>query len=81
MKLNGDLIVGVALTAVLGIIGYFLAQTCSSLRGLEKDVVTIREKITALETSRITRADIKEMIKEYHSTHPCIKGVEQGTMK
>ena len=50
------------LTAVLGIIGYFLAETCNSIKTLEKDVITIREKIIAFEATRLSRQEIMAMI-------------------
>lgn len=74
LKINSDIVLSLTLTAVLAVIGYFLMETCNSIKGLEKDVVTIREKITALESKRITRNDIKEMIADYHASHPCIIG-------
>ena len=59
--------------AILGIIGYFLSETCNSIKTLEKDVITIREKIIAFEATKISRKDIMEMIAEYHTTHPCVR--------
>lgn len=72
-KLNTDTITSIVLTAVLAVIGYFLMETFKSVKGLEKDVAAIRSKIMVLEATRITRENIKEMIAEYHSSHPCTK--------
>ena len=72
-RINSDAASTFILTAVLGIIGYFLSETCNSIKTLEKDVITIREKIITFEATRITRKGIMEMISEYHSTHPCVK--------
>ena len=71
IRLSSDTIAAVVLAALLGIISYFFMETCTSLKSLEKDMITIREKITAIEATRITRKDIAEMIADYHSTHPC----------
>lgn len=70
-KLSSDTIFAVVISVLLGVVGYFLKETCVSIKGLEKDIITIREKMLVIEATRITRADIKEMIAEYHSTHPC----------
>ena len=70
-KINPDTIFAIVISVLLGLIGYFLKETCVSIKGLEKDIITIREKMLVLEATRITRADIKEMISEYHTTHPC----------
>ena len=72
-RINSDAASTFILTAVLGIIGYFLSETCNSIKTLEKDVITIREKIITFEATRITRKGIMEMISEYHATHPCVK--------
>jgi hypothetical protein len=69
------------MAALLAIIGYFLMETCNSIKGLEKDVVTIREKVTVFEATRITRRDISEMIAEYHSSHPCPMGKTKRSEK
>ena len=53
--------------------GYFLMQTFSTIKSLEKDVITIREKIGILEATRLTRQDIMAMISDYHENHPCIR--------
>lgn len=72
-RISSDTAATFVLTAVLGIIGYFLSETCNSIKTLEKDVITIREKIITFEATRISRKDIMEMVSEYHSTHPCVK--------
>lgn len=76
-KLNADVITSIVLTAVLGVIGYFLMETCKSVKGLEKDVAAIRSEIMVLKATRITRADIKAMIIEYHNTHPCTSNAKK----
>ena len=53
--------------------GYFLMQTFSTIKSLEKDIITIREKISVFEATRLTRQDIMEMIADYHENHPCIR--------
>lgn len=59
------------LAALLGIISYFLMQTFATIKNLEKDVISIREKISAFEATRMTRKDILDMISDYHRHHPC----------
>lgn len=68
-RISSDMAATLVLTAVLGIIGYFLAETCNSIKTLEKDVITIREKIIAFEATRLSRQEIMTMISEYHTTH------------
>lgn len=77
LKAHSDTICTIILGVLLAIIGYFLKETCISIKGLERDVIAIREKMLVIESTRITRSDIKEMIAEYHSTHPCIRGAIQ----
>lgn len=59
------------LTVLLAVIGFFLMQTFSTIKNLEKDIITIREKISAFEATKINRKDIMEMISDYHQHHPC----------
>ncbi len=63
----------IILGALLAIIGFFSAQTYFTIKSLEKDVITIRLKLAEFEASRISRSEIRELIIEYHNTHPCIK--------
>ena len=69
MKL--DAFLKVILTVLLAVIGFFLMQTFSTIKSLEKDIITIREKIIAFEATKISRKDIMEMIADYHTHHPC----------
>ena len=59
------------LAALLGLISFVLMQTFSTIKNLEKDIITIREKISAFEATRMTRKDIMEMVADYHMHHPC----------
>lgn len=76
-KINSEVVFSIVLTAMLAVLGYFFMETCKSIKGVEKDLAAIRTKMDVLEATRITRNDIKEMIAEYHSTHPCIRGAIQ----
>ena len=67
---NGTKII---LGILLAVIGFFSAQTYFTIKSLEKDVITIRVKLAEFEASRISRQEIRELIAEYHNTHPCIK--------
>ena len=64
------------LAILLGVIGFFLMQTFATIKSLEKDIITIREKISAFEATRISRKDIMEMIADYHENHPCAKYID-----
>ena len=66
-----DSFLKVVLTVLLAIIGFFMMQTFSTIKSLEKDIITIREKISAFEATRLTRQDILAMIADYHVNHPC----------
>ena len=70
-KISSDWFFKGVLAVLLGVIGFFLMQTFSTIKSLEKDIITIREKISAFEATRLTRKDIMEMISDYHINHPC----------
>lgn len=72
-KLKNDWFFKGTLAILLGIIGFFLMQTFATIKNLEKDIITIREKLSALEATKLTRKDIMEMISDYHENHPCAK--------
>jgi hypothetical protein len=63
----------ITMGVLLAIIGFFSAQTYFTIKSLEKDVITIRLKLAEFEASRLSRAEIRELIAEYHNTHPCTK--------
>ncbi|MBR2510435.1 MAG: hypothetical protein IKB71_11925 [Lentisphaeria bacterium] len=56
-------------------------QTFATIKSLGKDIITIREKMSALEATRLTRKDIMEMISEYHDHHPCINAIYKKEKK
>jgi hypothetical protein len=56
---------------LLAVVSFFSAQTYFSIKNLEKDVITIRLKLAEFEAPRISRAEIREIIAEYHNSHPC----------
>jgi hypothetical protein len=66
-----DSFLKVVLTVLLAIIGFFMMQTFATIKSLEKDIITIREKIVKIESTRVSRKDIMEMIADYHINHPC----------
>ena len=68
--MNFDHFLKLCLTVSLAVIGFFLMQTFLAIKNLEKDIITIREKISAFEATRMTRKDIMEMISDYHENHP-----------
>lgn len=66
-----DIFYKIFLSFLLTFLGSVLLQTFATIKSLEKDIITIREKISAIEASRVTRKDIAEMIADYHNCHPC----------
>ena len=62
--MNFDAFLKICLTVMLALIGFFLMQTFSTIKSLEKDIITIREKLSALEATKLTRRDIMEMISD-----------------
>lgn len=62
---------------LLMLCGFFFAQTYLSMKQLEKDVVSIRITLEKLEGSRISRQEIRELISEYHNTHPCVNASQK----
>lgn len=80
-NINSDWFFKGILAILLGIIGFFLMQTFATIKSLGKDIITIREKMSALEATRLTRKDIMEMISEYHDHHPCINAIYKKEKK
>lgn len=56
---------------LLAIVGFFSVQTFLTIKGLEKEVVTIRVKLAEFEAQKITREEIRNLIADYHTSHPC----------
>lgn len=71
--LRADNFIKIVLTVLLSIVSFFVTQTYFSIKSLEKDVVTIRVKLAEFESSRITRNEIREIVAEYHNSHPYSK--------
>ena len=80
-KINSDWLFKGTLAILLGVIGFFLMQTFATIKSLEKDIIMIREKISAFEATKLTRKDIMQMISDYHDHHPCINAVYKGKKK
>lgn len=66
-----DIFFKIFLSFLLTMLGSVLLQTFATIKSLEKDIITIREKIVQIESTRISRKDIAEMIADYHACHPC----------
>ena len=66
-----DIFFKIFLSFLLTMLGSVLLQTFATIKSLEKDIITIREKIVQIESTRISRKDISEMIADYHNCHPC----------
>ncbi|MBR1951471.1 MAG: hypothetical protein IKA32_02785 [Lentisphaeria bacterium] len=67
---KGDNILKTVMAVLLGVVSFFVTQTYYSIKSLEKDVVTIRVKLAEFEAARVTRQEIRELIAEYHESHP-----------
>ena len=80
-KISSDWFFKGTLAILLGVIGFFLMQTFSTIKSLEKDIITIREKISVFEATRLTRKDIAQMISDYHDFHPCVNAIKKGDKK
>lgn len=59
---------------LLAVTGFFSSQTYLSIKTLEKEVISIRIKLAEFEAKRIDRDEIKQLIIEYHESHPYKKG-------
>ena len=77
----GKTIVCTVLIVLFGIVSFFSVQTFSSIKSMEKEVITIRLKLVELESSRITREEIRELIKDYHDSHPVCVQLKQSAMQ
>lgn len=77
VKQRADRLLEIFLAVLLAACAFFLAQTFSGIKSLEKEMKVVSLAIERLETSRITRQEIKELIIDYHNNHPCQYG-ERG---
>ena len=77
----GKTIVCTVIIVLFGIVSFFSVQTFSSIKSMEKEVITIRLKLVELESSRITREEIRELIKDYHDSHPVCVQLKQSAMQ
>lgn len=75
-NINSDWFFKGVLAILLGVIGFFLMQTFATIKSLEKDIIMIREKLSALEATKMTRKEIHAMIEDYHQNHPCARYVD-----
>lgn len=64
--------VGGLILIMLTVIGFFAKETFLGIKGLEKEITTIRVKLAEFEARRISREEIEKIIKDYHDNHPCI---------
>ena len=80
-KIGADWLFKGTLAILLGVIGFFLMQTFATIKNLEKDIIMIREKISAFEATKLTRKDIMQMISDYHDHHPCINAIYKKEKK
>lgn len=75
MKINFEKIIITTITGfitvLLLVISFFAKETFITIKTLEKDIVVIRERLTAIEAQKLTREQITDIIKDYHDNHPC----------
>lgn len=65
-------IVGI-LVALIGllltVIGFFSAKTYASIERLSLEVSSLKYEIGKLESSRLTRQEVREIVADYHESH------------
>ena len=66
-------IVGILVTLIgllLTVIGFFSAKTYASIERLSLEVSSLKYEIGKLESSRLTRQEVREIVADYHESHP-----------
>lgn len=59
-------------------VGYFLSQYVIKLNEIQKDLYKLQIEIVEMKSQLLDRAEIKEIIRQYHDTHPCYR-VDRST--
>ena len=71
VKQRSDRLLELVIAVLLAICGFFLVQTVLSIKVVEKELQTVRLALERMDAERITRAEIRELIQDYHNNHPC----------
>lgn len=58
-------------------VGYFLSQYILKLNQIQKDLYKLQIEIVQMKAQLLDRAEIKEIIREYHDNHPCFRSDEK----
>lgn len=59
---------------LIAMIAFFCSQYVLKLNEIQKDLAKLQIEVGKIQIQIIDREEIKEIIKEYHETHPCLKG-------
>jgi succinate dehydrogenase hydrophobic anchor subunit len=62
---------------LLIIVGFFTAKTYASIERLASEVNRLSEAVILVKAEQISRAEIRQIISEYHNSHPCLYGRKQ----
>lgn len=54
---------------LLAIVGFFSAKTYASIEKLSVDVADLRLELRGLEAGKLSRADVREIVADYHESH------------
>lgn len=60
------------LNFLLIIVGFFSAKTYSSIERLASEVNRLSEAVITVKAAQITRNEIRQIIADYHASHPCV---------
>lgn len=58
-------------------VGYFLSQYVIKLNEIQKDLYKLQIEIVEMKSQLLDRAEIKEIIRQYHDAHPCFRSNEK----
>lgn len=58
-------------------IAFFCSQYVLKLNEIQKEIAKLQIEVGKIQIQIIDRQQIREIIKEYHETHPCLKGSEK----
>lgn len=64
----------IALTVLLAMVGYFCSQYIMKLNEIQKQISKLQIEVVKVQSQLIGRDEIRELVKEWHETHPCVVG-------
>lgn len=62
------------LNFLLIIVGFFTAKTYASIERLASEVNRLSEAVITVKAAQITRDEIRQIVSDYHASHPCVWG-------